>query len=141
MTTTAPPASAAIENHGMRCDQRSRDSTHDACHVARGLTVSRDTRKRHDQRERRSGKDRRDVEAREQGKSVRRCSADQQPADHPDQRALDEREVSPHEAGQRGAGGERQRGVENDEQGGHPTSTQILVCWSAELCGMAVQIG
>jgi len=27
------------------------------------------------------------------------------------------------------------------EQGGHPTSTQSLVCWSAELCGMAVQIG
>ena len=36
---------------------------------------------------------------------------------------------------------ERQRGVEDDEKGCHPTSTQTLICWSAELCGMAVQIG
>src|ERR1022692_862224 len=42
-TTAPPPARAAIENHGMRCAQRSLDSTHDACQVARGLTVSNDT--------------------------------------------------------------------------------------------------
>src|SRR4029077_8643756 len=41
--TAAPPRNATIENHGMRCAQRSLDSTHEACQVARGLTVSSDT--------------------------------------------------------------------------------------------------
>ena len=45
------------------------------------------------------------------------------------------------EPGQGRAGRERQRGIKDDEEGGHPTSTQILICWSAELCGIAVQIG
>jgi hypothetical protein len=49
--------------------------------------------------------------------------------------------VCPHKSGQRRSGRERQRGVEDDEKGCHPESTQTLICWSAELWGMAVQIG
>ena len=49
--------------------------------------------------------------------------------------------MCPDESGQRRTGRERQRGIKKDKEGGHPTSTQILICWSAELCGIAVQIG
>ena len=32
-------------------------------------------------------------------------------------------------------------GIKDDEERGHPMSTQLLVCWSAALWGIAVQIG
>ncbi len=93
------------------------------------------------QSERRSGERRRCVESGKQREPIGCGCADQDPAGHADRDALNEGEVCPDESGQRCTGRERQRGIENDEEGGHPTSTQILICWSAELCGMAVQIG
>ena len=81
------------------------------------------------------------IKSEEQREPVGRAGADQQPADHADHPTLDQREVGADRARQRRPGRERQRGVEDDEEGGHPTSTQTLICWSAELCGIAVQIG
>src|ERR1019366_5845450 len=42
-TAAPPPAKATIGSHGMRCIHRSLVSTHEACQVARGLTVRSDT--------------------------------------------------------------------------------------------------
>ena len=125
----------------MRCDQRSRDSTHDACHVARGLTVSNDTASAAARVSRRSQEHGRGVEPHQQGESVGRGRTHKQPAGHADERPLRKREVRPHQTGKGRAGREGQRGVENDEECGHPTSTQTLICWSAELTGIAVHIG
>ena len=93
-------ANATIENHGMRCAQRSRDSTHDACHVARGLTVSSDTASGAAERERRSGEHGRGVEPGEQREPVGCGGADEEPAGHADRSALSKGEVRPHKSGQ-----------------------------------------